>query len=150
MKTIVALVDLSDESSKVVKHAHIMASAFGSELILMHVVPPEFPVVAYGGEVPPIPLAPSPEAIRADEARLEELMQPMKKLGVNVRTQQFKGPLAETVLAETKRLNADLVIMGSHHHSALYHLFVGSITTDVLKHASFPVLVVPCDAPAEK
>jgi nucleotide-binding universal stress UspA family protein len=35
--------------------------------------------------------------------------------------------------------------MGSHGHGALYHLFVGSVTTAVLKEAPCPVLVVPSD-----
>jgi len=33
--------------------------------------------------------------------------------------------------------------MGSHHHSALYHLIVGTFTSNVLKRATCPVMVVP-------
>ena len=29
---------------------------------------------------------------------------------------------------ETKKLKADLIILGSHHHSALYNLLVGCMT----------------------
>lgn len=148
MKTILALVDFTDASSKVLKQTYALASALGSQVILMHVVPREMPVATYGGEVPPIPIEPSPESIAADKKKLEGLEESLKQLGVNVRALQFKGPVAETVLAETPQLNADLVIMGSHHHSALYNLFIGSVTADVLKRASFPVLVVPCDVPA--
>lgn len=145
MKTIVALVDFTDASSKVLKHAHTLASALGSQVILMHIVPPEIPVAVYGAEVSPIPVEPSPAAIAANQAKLDELLHAVTQLGVNATAMQFKGPVAETVLAETARLNADLVIMGSHHHNALYNLFIGSTTQDVLKRAPFPVLVVPCD-----
>ncbi len=145
MKTIVALVDFTDASSKVLKHAHTLASAFGSQLILMHIVPLEIPVAVYGAEVAPIPIDPSPSTIQANQAKLDELLQAVTRLGVNATAVQFKGPVAETVLTETSRLNADLVIMGSHHHNVLYNLFIGSTTNDVLKRAPFPVLVVPCD-----
>ncbi|MDZ4401501.1 universal stress protein [Prosthecobacter sp.] len=150
MKTIVALVDFTDASSKVLKQTHALASALGSQVVLMHVVLREMPVATYGGEVPPIPIEPSPETILADQRQLDGLVESLTKLGVDARALQFKGPVAETVLAETPRLNADLVIMGSHHHSALYNLFIGSVTADVLKRAPFPVLVVPCDAPAQE
>ncbi|OYW31515.1 MAG: hypothetical protein B7Z47_00890 [Chthoniobacter sp. 12-60-6] len=145
MKTIVALVDFTDASSKVLKHAHMLTSAFGSRLILMHIVPLEVPVAVYGAEVAPVPVEPTPSTVVASQTKLDELLQAVTRLGVNATALQFTGPVAETVLAETGRLNADLVIMGSHHHNALYHLFIGSTTNDVLKRAPFPVLVVPCD-----
>jgi nucleotide-binding universal stress UspA family protein len=51
----------------------------------------------------------------------------------------------ESIVAEAQRLNADMIVVGSHHHGALYNLVVGSVTGDVLKRAKCPVLVVPND-----
>ncbi|WP_422321221.1 universal stress protein [Prosthecobacter sp.] len=65
--------------------------------------------------------------------------------GLDARAVQSRGPISETALAEISRLNADLVIMGAHHHNALYHFFVGSTSADVLKRATFPLLLIPCD-----
>ena len=151
MKTIVALVDLTDASSKVLNHARTLASAFGSEVILLHVVPHE-PVtaVSYGNEMPPIPIEPSPDLIQADKVKLDGLLSSLLRVGVRAKALQFQGPVAETVLEETARLHADLVIMGSHHHGMLYNLFVGSVAADVLRHIEFPVLVIPCDTPKEE
>ena len=42
-----------------------------------------------------------------------------------------------------RETGADLVIMGSHGHGALYHLFTGSVVTGVLRRIDCPVLVVP-------
>jgi nucleotide-binding universal stress UspA family protein len=146
MKTIVALVDFSDAASKVLKYAQMLASAMSSRVILLHVTPLEIPVATYGAEVPPIPVEPSPETIRADQQRLNDLLHTLTQSGVDATAQQAKGQLAETVLMETSLLKADMIIMGSHHHSALYHFFIGSMTADVLKKATIPVLVIPCDA----
>ncbi|WP_395744834.1 universal stress protein [Prosthecobacter sp.] len=145
MKTIVALVDFSDASSKVLNYAQTLASSLGSQVILLHVVPPEIPVALYGAEVPPVPIEPSPATLQANQAKLDEFLHSLTQAGVGARALQIKGPVAETVQNEVARLNADLVVMASHHHSALYNLFIGSTTADVLKRASFPVLVVPCD-----
>ena len=36
----------------------------------------------------------------------------------------------------------DMVVMGSHGHSALGNLVMGSVTTQVLAHCQVPVLLV--------
>jgi nucleotide-binding universal stress UspA family protein len=150
MKTIVALVDFSDSTSKILYYTLKLASAFGSQVILLHIVPPEIPVVAYGAEVPPIPVDPSPETMRDNQAKLDALLQSFTRQGLDARAVQCKGPISETALAEIAHLKADLVIMGSHHHNALYHLLIGSTSADVLKHATFPLLLVPCDVPEQE
>lgn len=150
MKTIVALVDLTDASTKVLNYAQTLASALGSQVVLLHVVPYELPIAAYGAEIPPIPIDPSPATMRENQARLDELLHSFTQSGISATALQSKGPVADTLLAECSRLHPDLVIMGSHHHSALYNLFLGSTTADVLKRAPFPVFVVPCDAPEQE
>lgn len=148
MKTIVALVDLSDASSKILSHAQELAAAFGSQVILLHVVPVQ-PVtaVSYGNELPPLPLEPAPEVVHADKVKLDALLASLMRAGIRAQALQFQGPVAETVVAETERLNADLAIMGTHHHGMLYQFFIGSVASDVLRRITFPVLVVPCDPP---
>lgn len=145
MKTIVALVDFSDSTSKVLNYTLKLATALGSQVILLHIVPPEIPVAAYGAEVPPIPVDPSPETKRDNQAKLDVLLESCTRQGLDARAVQSRGPISATALAEISHLNADLVIMGAHHHNALYHFFVGSTSADVLKHATFPLLLVPCD-----
>lgn len=146
MKTIVALVDLTDSSAKVIHHAQELAAAFGSEVILLHVVPMQ-PVtaVSYGNELPPIPLDPPPEVVHEDKMKLDALLASLMRAGVRAQALQFQGPVAETMVAETERLQADLAIMGTHHHGLLYQFFIGSVASDVLRRVTFPVLVIPCD-----
>ncbi len=69
----------------------------------------------------------------------------MTKAGIDVTAEQLPDATMESVVAESRRLSADVIIVGSHHHSALYALFVGSFTQDLLKHATCPVLVVPAE-----
>jgi nucleotide-binding universal stress UspA family protein len=45
---------------------------------------------------------------------------------------------------------ADYVAMGSHGHTALYDLLVGSTTHGVLMRAKCPVVIVPAEAKVAK
>lgn len=154
MKTIVALVDFTDVSFKILKLAHTLAKGFDSHVILLHVVPPEPAVVpaiaSLGAEATPIIQGAMEETIQLGAARLAELESSLKKFGVNATSMQLEGSVAETVMAEVPRLKADLLIMGSHHHGAIYNFLVGSVTAAVLKQAAYPVLVVPADAPEQE
>ena len=84
MKTIVALVDLSEDAFKVLKQVHQMAAAFGSRVVLLHVVPPQPVVMDLGIASPTVMETPSPEAVEADGARLQELQDSLSKFGISV------------------------------------------------------------------
>jgi nucleotide-binding universal stress UspA family protein len=145
MKTIVVLTDLSDLTFKVLKQAHELAKAFGSQVIILHVVTKEPVVFDVGLASPTILQTPSKETLEKHYAQLMELRDSLSKFGVNASVKQLEDASVESVLAETTRLGADLIILGSHHHSTLYRILVGTVTDDVLKHAHCPVLVVPGD-----
>lgn len=153
MKTIVALVDFSDITFKVLKQAHTFAKAFNSEVIILHVAVNEPVIVDIGIVSPTILQTPSPESMREQLAKLMEMRDSLQKFGVRATIQQLTDESVEDVLAASKKLGADLIILGSHHHGAIYNLLIGSFTADVLKHAHCPVLVVPCgdvDEPSAK
>ena len=145
MKTIIALVDLSDLTFKVLKQAHSLASAFKSEVIILHVTS-KVPVVLDVGIVSPVLMEdPSPAVVQEQAAQLLEMRDSLLKFGVRASVEELEDASVDAVLAATKRRNADLIILGSHHHSTIYNLLVGSVTNDVLKRAHCPVLVVPSD-----
>ncbi len=149
MKTIVALVDLSDLTFKVLKQAHALATAFHSEVIILHVMAKE-PVVVDVGLVSPVVMQdPSPAALKQQSTQLLEMRDSLIKFGVRASVEQLADASVDAVIAETKRRNADLIILGSHHHSTIYNLLVGSVTSDVLKRAHCPVLVVPSSVDAQ-
>lgn len=145
MKTIVALVDLSEAAFKVLKQAQQMAAAFRSRVVLLHVVPPEPVVLDMGIASPTVLEKASPEVIEADRSKLEEMRESLAKFGIDASTQQITDGSADAVIAEINRLEADLVIMGSHRHGALYNLFVGSVASEVMKRMTFPLLLVPVE-----
>ncbi len=142
MKHILVPVDFSDITARVVDQALAMARAFGAELTLLHVVPPEPEFVGY---------EPGPQTVRDDVARqvheehrlLGELDRQVEAAGVKSTALLLQGYPVEKIAKEAARLPADLVVVGSHGRSALRHLLVGSVTDGVLRAVACPVLVVP-------
>ncbi len=51
------------------------------------------------------------------------------------------GHVAQTIARYADEHGFDLVVMGSHGRSALTHVLLGSVATDVLRHAEAPVLL---------
>jgi nucleotide-binding universal stress UspA family protein len=52
------------------------------------------------------------------------------------------GPAADNIVAAATKGDYDMVIMGSHGHSTLGNLVMGSVATKVLAHCKTPVLLV--------
>lgn len=52
------------------------------------------------------------------------------------------GPVAQSICELAAKGKFDLVMMGSHGHSALGNLVLGSVSNKVLAHCDKPVLIV--------
>lgn len=143
MKTIVALVDFSNLTSRIVEQGSQLARAFQGKLILLHVVPEQPAVVEIGIASPTVMQPPSEQKVEADYQGLLTLRDSLANSGVNVLIQQLEGVGVAKLLDQCRSLETDVIVLGSHHHSALYNLFVGSFTKDVLQRATCPVFIVP-------
>ena len=143
MNTIVALVDFSDLTFKVLKQVHVLAEGLQSHVVLLHVVPREPVVLDFGLASTTLTRKPNPEEIEQDNQQLQDLCKSLTGGGVKASAQQLQASHVDDILKECRRLNADLIVVGSHHHGALYDLIIGGVTKDVLKQAFCPVLVIP-------
>jgi nucleotide-binding universal stress UspA family protein len=142
MKTILVPIDFSDVSGKVIETAADLARAFGSNVILVHIVEPEPEFVGYDPGPLTVRVAVTTD-IRADQRRLDALKQEFG--GSEVLALQLQGSIPEEILKLAREHGATLIVIGSHGHGALYHFLVGSVTMAILKEALCPVLVVPSD-----
>ncbi|MGZ8260189.1 MAG: universal stress protein [Caldimonas sp.] len=80
-----------------------------------------------------------------DEARevLEPLQQLAAERGLKLATVHRHGHAADEIAALAQSGDFDLVVMGTHGHSALGRLVLGSVTTGFLARARTPLLLVP-------
>jgi nucleotide-binding universal stress UspA family protein len=80
----------------------------------------------------------------ADEAA--KVFGPVQKFlarhGIEPRFEYKVGPAGELIAKAAEDGQYDLVVMGSHGHSALGNLVMGSVATQVLAHCKVPVLLV--------
>jgi nucleotide-binding universal stress UspA family protein len=142
MKTILVAIDFSDITKGLVEIARNMALAHGASLHLLHVEPPEPDFVGYEA---------GPQHVRDQVAQdavhhfKEEnaLREQLRSEGIDAHSLVIQGPVVEKLLEQADKLSADLIIVGSHGHGAVYHLLVGSVSEGLLMRANCPVLVVP-------
>lgn len=147
MKTILVPVDFSDVTAAVVETAKKIAIAFKSRLVLLHVVENEpGPVELMPGFSPLDPVNTGvlpPVDLELIQGRLEKIKEKLCEPSLEVACLVGEGGTLRNILDTCKQENADLIVLGSHGHGALYNLLAGSIASGVLRSAEKPVLVVP-------
>src|SRR5262249_30567675 len=112
-----------------------LARDYGAHLVVLHVVSPPT-VVFTEGAVPP-----DMDLIVTDaKARLDQLKAPDQNLTFERRIAQ--GQAVESILRAIHELDADLVVLGTHGHTGLKRLLMGSVAEQVLRKAPCPVLTV--------
>ena len=62
---------------------------------------------------------------------------------MNVETLAAVALPIQEILDQAHKTGASMLVLGSHGHGALYHLFSGSVVTSVLHKATIPVVVIP-------
>jgi len=139
-------VDFSEGVDKLLAAAGELAGELGAGLLLFHVVEPVASYVPVGASMDVIAPPPSDwraEDISAQEKKLEALAGTLRDNGLTVQTLVVSGLAVEEILEQARLRKASMIILASHGHGALYHLFTGSVVTGVLKRASCPVVVIP-------
>ena len=146
MQTLLVPLDASASTAKVLNHAEGLAQALPARVVLLHVVEPVATYVPVGAAMDVIATSPPPiEEGETDGAkqRIEQLAAPLRARGIDVACEAVLGLAVDEIIEQAKTLAADYIVLGSHGHGALYHLFSGSVVTGVLKHSPCPVIVVP-------
>ena len=148
MKSILVPVDFSDMTESVIEEARVLCDALDAKLWLVHVAAPDPDFVGYDG---------GPQSVRdsvahhlRDEHRdLQERAEALRVGGLDAVALLIQGPTVDTILGEAKRLEVDMIVMGSHGHGALYRALLGSVSEGVLHKAACPLTIVPGRAAPE-
>ena len=135
-RRILVATDFSPGAEGALAWAKALATAFHAEVVLLHVLElSRFP--------PNLAAAPAAEEL-LDRVRIET------ERGMAKMIERFPGarPLIRegmpraTILEATGELKADLIVMGTHGHTGLTHVFFGSVAEHVVRHSRIPVLTV--------
>jgi nucleotide-binding universal stress UspA family protein len=142
IERVLVCVDFSEVSDAVVGYAKTVSALAGAEVRLLHVAAPNPDFVGFeaGPDVVRNQVA---HALREEHRKLEHLAEAFAEANVRATPLMMQGPTADTILEQSRRYAANLVVLGSHGHGALHDLLAGSVAREVLRKSSVPVLVVP-------
>ncbi|MBI5249661.1 MAG: universal stress protein [Desulfomonile tiedjei] len=139
-RRIICCTDFSYNSEPARELAVDYAKAFGARLTLVHVIDSSlFPTYVdwLGDEIDQI-LARTKEAA---ETKLQEIANKCGDLS-DIKTCCEIGSPAEKIVGVANDEAADLIVVGTHGHTGVKHLVMGSIARSVLRTAHRPVLIV--------
>ncbi len=144
IKNIIVAIDFNDTVGELLGYAESIATKYKSKVWVLHVAAPEPDFVGY---------EPGPQYIRdfkAEEYRsvhrsLQNICDTFIDESIECEALLIQGSTVETVVNEAKKLNSDLLIVGTHKHSFFHDLFSENVSLELLKKADIPLLAIPID-----
>lgn len=79
---------------------------------------------------------------RSSAAGLEVVKLYAEKNNIGCITEVVRGSVAATIIEEAKKFGADIIMVGNTARTGLKRLALGSVTEEVVKNSSIPVLVL--------
>jgi len=139
LKRILVPIDFSDCSKKALQYAIPLAKQHQAALSLLYVVPS----VHAAGEYARFDYASFEAELRASgEKELATLAADEVRGEVPADRVVRTGSPAAEIIEAAKRVSADLIVISMHGRTGLKHVFLGSVSENVVRHAPCPVLVV--------
>lgn len=140
-KRILCPVDFSSCSDQAVHAAVDLAKQFGATLELLHVMQTTtyvMPLMPMGG--PPLDyLRDLPERLHKQLDHTRGRLSPDYP---QITTCLREGVVHSTVVGRAEEIHADLIVIGTHGHTGLTHLLLGSVAERVVRLARCPVLTL--------
>ncbi|MCK5489976.1 MAG: universal stress protein [Gemmatimonadota bacterium] len=112
------------------------------EIFLLHVAEPDPTFVG---------MEAGPDEVRHQVAvefkrehdQIHDLADRLREQGHEVNALLVQGPTVQTILEQAEKLEAEVIVVGSHGRGKLFDLMVGSVSAGVIRKSPVPVLVVP-------
>lgn len=134
-KRILVPLDGSKLAEGVLPHVRELAKIHGAELLLLR--------VAFSHPLPGMdPIKAQTEVVEEALSYLADLEKELKREGLRVSSAVRYGRAAEEILDHAKDNQVDIIAMSTHGRSGISRLVLGSVSEDVLRCASVPVLLV--------
>lgn len=155
VKNILYPTDLGLYGTYVLQHVMELAEHYDANVMVIHVVEPlgVFADAVLETYVPPdmigelraYGMPAVMEAIRQQviEAFEDEVMDCSADVSRIIDVQVLRGTPSDVILEQCKRIQADMVIMGSHCNESDHPSLLGSTVSKVLQLANVPVYMIP-------
>ncbi len=134
-------IDFSDATEGLLAFLATLASK-KDKITLLHAAEPNPAFIGFEAG-PDVVRAQVAEEYQREHNDIQALSKGLRDKGFHVTGLLVQGPSVKTILETAKKAKADMIVMGSHGHSAAYQILVGSVSEGVLHKSGIPVLFVP-------
>ncbi len=149
MKKVIIALDFDQSAEKVAQTGFEIAKGLKAEIILLHVVaePPYYSSNAYspimgfiGFDTTSIEI--EEKGLHREAKRfLEETKKHLGDEAMDIYV--LDGDVTEGIAGLIKKLNADMVVMGTHSRRGLEKLLAGNLAEEVMNQITVPLITVP-------
>ncbi len=148
MKKICIALDYNPSSEKVAQTGYAYAKALGAQTTLVHVIENAAyyamnysPFMGYDSPFNTTNLKIVKELQHGAENFLAASVEHLKSRDIH--TKVLEGETAKAILEYCLEYNIDLLVIGTHSHSALENVLMGNVAVKIVRHAKIPILIVP-------
>ncbi|MEV5704748.1 universal stress protein [Actinoallomurus sp. NPDC052274] len=149
-RRILAAIDWTPSTEAVLDQTRQLASLTGAAVLVLHVRATDFP------SLPSILGALASQALAGEPAEndvssvarrmVDDAVVLLSAAGVHAEgllLESTPGYTPRAVLDQARKLEVDLIVLGSPHHGGPSALFRSNVADEVSRHAKCPVLIVP-------
>lgn len=149
MKKVLIAIDYNPSSQKVAEKGYELAKLMGAEICLIHVMAE---VAHYNMRYPTFMGYEGYDAGAVDMNMINEMRSVTEDYlrsaadhlnDPDVSTHLADGDAGRAILDYSKEWNADLIVMGTHSHSTIEKLLMGTVTSTVIEKTEVPVYLIP-------
>lgn len=139
-RPLLVAVDFSPQTGAMIAFAETVAPE--AEILLVHVAAPDPDFV--GMDVGPATVRDArAHELRAEHRKLQSLADQLRSRGHETRALLMEGATVAVLQKCAADFDVGMIVVGSHGHSAVHDLLVGSTTSALIRAADRPVVVVP-------
>lgn len=144
IRHVLAPIDFSDSSAHALAYAVAVARWYGARVTALHVFI-NWPAVNVIPSLQPVAVPGGIDGMRRDlEQHARDFVNRADAADVHVDVLVEEAPaVLGEILVQAARLEADLIVMGTHGRGGVDRMLLGSVTEKVLRKAACPVLAVP-------
>src|SRR5262245_4543810 len=142
LRRILVPTDFSKWSQNALAYGAAFAEKFGAEVYLLHVVQDLALFIPEAVLAAPPMMPPVEQFVAAARAALERVAREAHAPGVVLRPEVAEGLPFDEIVRLARDRNVDLIVMGTHGHTGLAHVLMGSVAEKVVRRAPCPVLTV--------
>ena len=145
-RTILVPHDFSSSANLAAAIARDEAKLHGGKLLLLHVcdlpldLGPDTTLISVPSSEGPITMRHF--AMSSAEAHLRDLAERLGRDGAQVEVFVRVGKPVEEINRFAAEHGADIIVMGTHGRTGIYHLLAGSVTERIVRTSTVPVLTI--------